>query len=257
MDEAGLKILQRAQENALRIMFSANRNSSKAALNLLARIEHIKERQLIMQTSFFGFLHNNNDACIPAIRVWWNGIQEKTKKGSLITLARSKQGLSAITPMRNHLSSRLTRQNATTDPIQAITPAIREAVQRKSKLLLSIKPQGIADSLKEMDQKDYRPILSSNYLPFQIRADVIKWLIGNICWHKPCLKCNEQELSRKHGISCSGAELEMQVIFDTEFTNFYETTLPTENGACWIISSPKPGTLTIQVYTTWYQDGLP
>jgi hypothetical protein len=79
-----------------------------------------------------------------------------------------------------------------------------------------------------MDQKDYRPILSSNYLPFQIRADVIKWLIGNVCWHKPCLQCNEEELSRKHGISCSGAELEMQVIFDTEFTKFYENTLPTD-----------------------------
>jgi hypothetical protein len=107
MDEAGLKILQRAQENALRIMFSANRNSSKAALHLLSRIEHIKERQLIMQTSFFGFLHNNNDACIPAVRVWWNGILEKTNKGSLIRLARSKQGLSAITPMRPNPNPKL------------------------------------------------------------------------------------------------------------------------------------------------------
>jgi hypothetical protein len=67
-----------------------------------------------MQTSFFGLLHNNNDACIPPpIRICWNVV-------------------------------------------------------------------GIADTLKEMGQRDYRPILSSNYLPFQIRADVIKWRIGNV-----------------------------------------------------------------------------
>jgi hypothetical protein len=94
--EKGLDKLQKSQNNELRAIFSANRNSSIAALHLLTKIPMIRTRQLILQASFFGMLHNNNDAAIPAVKIWWNGITEKRPKSSLITLATNKKGVFGI-----------------------------------------------------------------------------------------------------------------------------------------------------------------
>jgi hypothetical protein len=60
--KAMLKPIQRAQEHGLRTMFSSTRHTSRAALQLLTRITPMRDRQLLLQASFFGKLHNSGDA---------------------------------------------------------------------------------------------------------------------------------------------------------------------------------------------------
>jgi hypothetical protein len=223
MDDKGMKILQRAQENALRKMFNANRNSSRAALHLLARVEHLRERQVLIQASFFGFLHNNNNSSIPAVKIWWNSLMNGNSKTSQITRMLDKKSIFHVIPRRNHMVNKLTRMDPNTTPTPILNAVVREAAKLKGRKELKITKQGIADSLNEYNTKNYRFILSDISLPNQIRSDVIKWLIGNVCWHMKCLNClGNNELSRQHGLECSGVEQEIKIIFDYDYNRFKE-----------------------------------
>ena len=66
-DKTKLLPFQKAQEHALRTMFSAQRNTSRAAMHAVSKITPMLERSLILQASFYGLLHNSNDASVPAV----------------------------------------------------------------------------------------------------------------------------------------------------------------------------------------------
>ena len=221
MCEKGLDTLQKAQNNALRAIFSANRNSSTAALHLLSKIPMLKTRQLILQTGFFGMLHNNNDGSIPAVKIWWNGLLSNRNKSSMISKSTARESLFSITPKRNHTMDKLTKNHPNIQPTPIVTPQVREAALIKGNKTMKITKKGIADSLEEDMNAEHRWILKDISLPTQLKVDVIRWLVGNVCWHRKCLKCDDgTELSRQHGLECSGAYKEMKIIYDNEYINF-------------------------------------
>jgi hypothetical protein len=226
MDPDGLLILQRCQETALRTIFSANRNTSRAAMHLLARVEPLLERQLLLKVSFFGRLNNWNNAAVPAVKVWWNGLLETRPKNSLMNKAFQKNSLFHMVPKRNHLLTQLTRNNPSIEPWPRIEPEIRVAASIKARDTLVIKDHNIAEALGETDTSKYRTILEASEVDLTHKTDVIRWLLGNVCWHSRCMKCdNGTEVSRYHGLYCSGALIEIQVILEAElnvYQNFQE-----------------------------------
>ncbi len=50
---------------------------------------------------------------------------------------------------------------------------------------------------------------------------ILRWLVGNVCTHTQCFTC-EMELSRKHGVMCSGVEEEIKTKLPEVAANFSE-----------------------------------
>jgi hypothetical protein len=50
-------------------------------------------------------------------------------------------------------------------------------------------------------------------IPKKYRIAIIRWIVGTVCTHQKCLHCNLTEVSRVHGMQCSGAEDFLKNIF--------------------------------------------
>jgi hypothetical protein len=110
-----LKTIQRAQEHGLRTKFSSTRHTSRAALQLLTRISPIRDRQLLLQASFFGKLHNSNDANNPAVQLYWRALHASSPKKSCVNEYLDNTAFQKVIPKRNHLVDRLVKEKPTID----------------------------------------------------------------------------------------------------------------------------------------------
>lgn len=210
-----IKQLQLAQEHALRTMFSATRRTSRAALHVLTKIAPMLERKVIMMASFFGDLHNCNDKNIPAVEVYWRSIQSNTKKTSTIGKFLKNDELMKQMDLRNHWNCQLTRINPSKEPATAVTEQVRTLAKKLAAQTMIIEDNNIAMSLEETLEDEKRFIIETTKVDGKVKADVCRWLIGNICTHTECQKCHE-ELSRRHGIECAGIYQEIKRIFPEE-----------------------------------------
>ena len=57
----------------------------------------------------------------------------------------------------------------------------------------------------KVDDLEIRAVCQPKTLTRTQKATIGRWLTGAVCFHQECYRCGE-ELSRKHGIQCSGAE---------------------------------------------------
>jgi hypothetical protein len=186
-----LKPLQQAQEFALRTMLSANRYTSRAAMHLLTKIPPLLERCLILRTSLFGSLHNSNNATIPAVKIYWSGLQCNRPVSSLINVALSRDGCFRYMPKRNHVLTTLSRLNPSIDPEVATDDRVRAIARQNANATLKVEDGNIAMSLNEGLNCSPRAITYLVDLGWQAKIDTFRWLIGNVCWHKPLYRRDE------------------------------------------------------------------
>ena len=54
----------------------------------------------------------------------------------------------------------------------------------------------------------------------EVQRNLVRWRLGRIAFHQNCLNCNQENLSRKHAVLCSGVD---QALFDKfeEVESFY------------------------------------
>jgi hypothetical protein len=197
-----IQAIQKIQNTALRSILSAPKTTSINAMHKLLHIPFIKERNIELQARFHGQLHNNRNATIPAVNIWWKG-KLNSNRSSLIYQAQQKNPLWLQTNKRPHgfNGNNLTRgQNQIQEPL---TKAFRYNWHKQKICTLDRDTNNVAGSILLEPKDPLRACLKPSVLPMEQRVAIVKWITGGVARHKPCL-CGV-ELSREHAINCSGA----------------------------------------------------
>jgi hypothetical protein len=194
------KILQKAQNYALRKIFSAHTSTSTNALQKLLHVEPFLLRNQIISSQFYARLHNSTDAAIPAVR-FYRAAVEAQRPSSLVTALHS----SNPTWLKAH------RIPFLTNPLRraACTPAHAFSTAQKRKMIhleicsLDARNTNVAGAITVLpaDPPVRHIFRAASMPPKHIRIPIYRWLLGHIAVHMPC-KCG-QELSRAHAVECS------------------------------------------------------
>ena len=196
---------QKAQNAALRAVFSAPRNTSTNALHKLLQIAPYSVRNQEVQIRFASKLHNSRDAAVPAVQLWWRLLQT-TPKNSLVTNALTNP-LWPSAKKISHLNNTLQRDPEPTKQLVPFPDEQRKQIQRTNISKLDKDQTNVAGAVTMNENEPHRHMVRP--YAFTLRAHrvaVQRWVIGNVAWHQPCRKCdNGTKLSRAHAIECSGA----------------------------------------------------
>ena len=203
MTKAEMTPLLHAQRMALRTMFTANKLSSNAAMHKLAYLEPVETRIQVLQARFISSLHNTVDGRIPAACIW-RACLAKTKPS--FPVKASKHPWWSDIPKFDHPTHPLTRDAtiiAQTKVQRIPSSYIRKKIQDS---ILSLDGR-VADAISLDPDIPVRHITRNECnIPVTQRTTIYQWLLGNVCRHQICKNCNEMnELSRLHGVRCSGA----------------------------------------------------
>ena len=198
-----IQLLGKTQRFALRRMFNADKNIAIAALEKLALIEPISTRLMSLQLRFAHNLHNSIDGRIPAVCVWRNCLQTARRNSTPRSILKHPWWKDV--PKINFILHPTTRLQS---KIEASKMPILYKSFIKTKIMSDILalPGGIAESIQLNSTFPRRHITCNDaQIPLTQRTTIYLWLYGNVCRHQPCQACNAQELSREHGVLCSGA----------------------------------------------------
>lgn len=212
LDHKLVSKLQKTQNLALRTMFSVPKTTSANAMMKLAMITPMKTRNYLLNIGFACRLHNSNDAKRPAVKIWWNNIQDRNRKNSL-TKAAIKNPLWGGAIKANHLTTRLT-----TEPSQRIYPKRPYSDERKKAISdsyiqeLDRGKQNIAGTIVVEPEEGIRELLKTGRCTKKERNTIIRWILGTITRHEQCKKCHG-ELNRNHALRCSEADTFLQELF--------------------------------------------
>lgn len=201
-----IKRYNSCQNLALGAMFSCARNTSKHALNKLTLVEPMHFRIPYLMVKFGAKLHNNIDAAIPAVRLWWYSLN--SMHSDSLTKNVIAQPIWLKARRINHFTNRLTPQVPSTFKIQQpFTPT--EYSKLKQDSIRSLDPIATSDNVAACVPLPVQHWKLSCWLDASIYPDVptrinlLRWLTGNVCWHEPCRACaGGNELSRAHAIHC-------------------------------------------------------
>jgi hypothetical protein len=195
-----LRRLQCAQNFALRSMFTAARCTSSGALHRLTLIETVALRNEILTAKFAEKLHNSCDSRIPAVMLW-RRLHER--------------GLDALALDGTRTWDLVTKiDHAVRKPVPATSwvATSLKAAKRKQLLLhdldnLSLGREAVSSAIRvDSDLRPHMALWTGVLADRKIRRNIFNWRLGNVCRHQRCKKCNDgTELSRKHGLECSGA----------------------------------------------------
>lgn len=203
-----LKMVQQAQDFALRKILGTHRTSSTNMLHKLLQIPKIDTRNLDLNFRFCTALHNSTNASIPAVKMWWKALACRQPL-SLTTMVVKKNPWWRKGNLVNHLLTRLGDPNGGQD---AMTKEQQVLMYEASIMELDKDNNNVAGALMFESKDPLRHALQPKAFPLTIqgkmqRLAVLRWLTGCVCIHKPCVKCSDgTELSRKHGLACSGAQ---------------------------------------------------
>jgi hypothetical protein len=217
---ATLDSLRRTQSFALRLIFSAQRNTSLNAMQKLLVIEPIATRNLILNLKFAARLHNSNDSRIPAVKIWRSSWATNASR-SICWFARKNP----LRPRANLLpifGRTLAPQNSV--PEKAFTPAVQKAILHESIRNLDRGNPNVAGSITCRLEEGYRHCLRPYaFISDQIRVPVLRWLIGNVAIHMPCTKPGcRTTISRQHAASCSGAHQALAIRYPQEASQYQQ-----------------------------------
>jgi hypothetical protein len=194
--------IQKIQNLALRTIVSAARNTSTDGLHKLLRIPKVKFRNQELAARFCASLHNNKCRKIPAVRLWWNGIQSQdVPRTSLIHHMTSKNPLWNQQRKISHLQNRLSNEPSLVLPPS--TPEQRHLWNATHITNLNTDKSTIAGAILCEINDDYRAILKPGIVDLRQKMAIIKWILGGVATHqRTCQVCN-RELSRSHAIDCA------------------------------------------------------
>jgi hypothetical protein len=88
----------------------------------------------------------------------------------------------------------------------------------KEAILKMVKKRGdVGDVIPAPVGNKPNPLLAARFLSKQEQKNLIQWRLGRVAFHQVCLKCFMQdeyvELSRQHGVECSGMSAEIATRF--------------------------------------------
>jgi hypothetical protein len=193
-----LKQLQIVQNRALRRMLGGLKNTSVNAMNRLLRLELMEWRTIILHAKFHGKLRNSLDPTIPATLIW--------------KALNEKRGTVAHRAKKNPLWSKLSTTDPRIDHMRDDGVPEAERIEALPKLL---QQEETLAHIQKLDGRTASVIAVPNIrLPWiakpralrnrKLRSLILRWRIGSVCQHQQCQKCGD-ELSREHGLECSGA----------------------------------------------------
>ena len=209
--------LQKAQNFALRLTFSAHRTTSINALQKLLLIAPMTTRNQVLNIQFAARLHNSKDLSIPAVRIWRHCF-EQNDRGTTAHCTR-KNPLFSKAHFLPILTTRLV--DAPSIPEKAWSQAHQKQLVKTALERLDLGKSNIAGTLYFDPSKHFRTILTaSDPLPPTIRIPIFRWLVGNVAVHRPCQSCNA-EISRSHAVTCSGADAELQLRYPAATVIYY------------------------------------
>lgn len=201
-----IKQLQKVQNQALRRMLNAPSNASIAAMHKLTQLEQMETRNHILNVKFVGRLHNSREGRIPAVRIWNNSVQG-APKSSLVSLAIKKNRLWKQSAKRNQVTQPLKMGREVYSELD-IAPLKQKQQQEFVYANIASQTGRVADAIHYERDVDYekmrRMCLPDAYEHKSHRNLIQRWVIGAICQHQECQICGV-ELSRQHGLDCSGA----------------------------------------------------
>lgn len=195
--------LQKAQNMALRTMFSVPRTTSCNAMMKLALVPPMKLRNQILNIGFACRLFNSNDGTRPPVKLFRNQIQNRNK----MTLAYSalKNPLWSGATRTGILTNRLTSNPSERRPAEyGYTKEKKKTIELEAIRKLDHGNENIAGTLVLEEGDKIREIMRVGHCTKKERITILRWKLGTITRHEICKKCNG-ELTRKHAINCSGA----------------------------------------------------
>jgi hypothetical protein len=207
LNKGDLEVLEKTQTLALRCMVSGNKNTSRKVLRKLTRMESMETRNQVLNLKFMGNLHNGNDRTIPAVRMYRESLQganpktlvsRSRKKNDLWRNAEVKQLPLLFNPLQRHI------QPQKSAPV--LLDKTKKGIIQDELFQLGRGEQNVASSCHFEKNEPVRHICQPrNGVAKLQKINIIKWIVGNVCNHQSCKICG-QEVSRAHGLECSGAE---------------------------------------------------
>lgn len=208
-----LQLLQRAQNLALRSIFSARRSTSTNVLHKLLLVESMQLRNQVLNIKMVGRLLNSQDSSIPAVNLVWGRLGER-KVGSFPHNAQRNPLWTGAT-LINHLVVRRSRGPHIPSPTYskaAIKGLIMSEIGALDRGAANV--AGVIEVLPS--QQRHRHLLQPYaFSTRQERVSVLKWITGGVANHSICLNCHgpQQELSRQHAVACSGAGEMLKLLY--------------------------------------------
>ncbi|KAJ3338452.1 hypothetical protein HDU83_008163 [Entophlyctis luteolus] len=206
-----LKLYESVQNLALRTMVSVPRNTSIKALHKLLHVEPFDHRAKTLNAMWGAHLHNSTDRTMPAVRIWRNALVQAPQPNQ-VCLPRL---LLSTNTIWNHPDAvKLDHAtNPLADPVEDAVWAdrlfdrvTRRRIRREAVAVIENALDNVAGAILIEPSDKIRPYLTGKSgINRKTRNTVMRWTLGAVAWHRPCLKCG-QELSRVHAAECSGAD---------------------------------------------------
>jgi hypothetical protein len=219
LDAADAHRLQLFERNCLRKILSVAKNTSTGAIQGILGIEGITHRIARMRAAFFSRLHNDQRVRIPAVAIYRDvlkakGAQRAPRRAksddeppafSLVTTAQLAQPLPKLQRVNLifnvQLSEQRKREMFNKNQLELAKFAQEQFIQDLAKgtnvglVHAPFQRLGANDTL----------IAPAYGLEHKERRTLIMWLVGRVCYHQLCSSCDHIELTRAHGLACSGA----------------------------------------------------
>ena len=220
LDKQEILGYEKVQLAALRRATNAPRNSPSRALLKLFQIEEMSQRNLYLNAKLYLTLHNTRDSSCLAIRMFWNHHVPLARNGratdkSVITATRHNNELWRTSAKISHLTERLERG-------AAFSTFGHADVQKKYRELhrerLENNTGNVARNIIVYSKKFESYMQPIPGMSRKTRVSILRWRAGMVCFHQECL-CGT-DLSRDHGLECSGALVYLQRAFPHENHNF-------------------------------------
>jgi hypothetical protein len=188
---------------ALKTAFSASVNASADAAHRLLMVQPIAARLEVQSAIYYGRLNNSTNGAKPAVRMWHGRLDAQDPRSLVYQTVKQNRHWTSITNTRT-IATRLTRLP---EPVvvEPLTKPWKSATALADIQALSRNKSNVAGVLELLPNGKLRHALQPGAIKNRKhRVNVLRWLMGGVCTHMLCRHCN-QELSRQHGLDCSGA----------------------------------------------------
>lgn len=211
--------LQGVQNFALRSMFTAARCTSSGALHRLTLVETVRLRNEILSAKFGERLHNSCDSRIPAVMLW-----RRMHERGLDPLTLHGTRTWGLVKKIDHVVARAVP--APSWEKSSLTKRRRETLRYHDLENLTLGRENVSKAICVDPWLWLHKIMMPGVLADRkIRRNIFAWRLGGVCRHQRCKKCNDgTELSRKHGLECSGAIRLLEEKYARDFDPAADTT---------------------------------
>lgn len=204
-----LRPYQLTQNYILRHILGAPRNCSSNALHKLLLIERMEFRNFVLNGNFIGNIHNSTSYTLPSARIYRAIINNCNHRQSPTQKALKKNQLKPELSLIAHLFHPLEHQPHD-GPI--VRPLSHEKKRQKKLDHIKNLAGAVAQAIT-VDEQIHRDIVTLKDISQQQRVTVSRWILGLVCQHQVCRNCNG-DLSRRHGVLCSGAHTYLHQVYD-------------------------------------------